>query len=338
MSEKRKVIVLCPVRNEEDNLRRLIPAWRLYADLIIVADQRSEDNTRKVLSQFDNVIVVDNADSEYSEGKRNSLLVNKAREITPEGIFLFLDADETLSANILNSLEWRKFQDQKPGTVGMFRWVDLWKGPFKYFYEATDKFAFIDDGRPFDSQQIIHGPRGSLKGRFTNEFFFKEVVNLHISSLNFEMLIRKNNWYKAWWMTIGAKKYQNTNCKHNWFYTVREKDLQFVPEEWLKGFIDKGIDVGVCPAPDLLWYDIEILRFFDKYGVGKFYLSDIWGEVDWEEKRRFAISRGIGGIPQTPIKKPNRAIVFYNGLSKYDYPCPRWIKKIIHALMSRILP
>ncbi len=115
MYDRRKVIVLCAVRNEEANLKRFVPTWQLFADYIIIADQHSEDKTREVLAKFNNIIVVDNEDTDLNEGHRNTPLVNKAREIASNGIFIYLDADETLSANILHSPEWQAFCHEEPG-------------------------------------------------------------------------------------------------------------------------------------------------------------------------------------------------------------------------------
>ena len=339
MDNKRKVMVLCPVRNEESNLKRFVPVWQLFADYIVIVDQCSEDNTRKVLSQFNNVIVVDNQDTDYHEGNRNVLLVNKAREITSNGIFVYLDADETLSANILHSPEWQMFCEEDPGTVGAFQWVTLWKTPFKYIDVGSYVFAFIDDGRRADVSQVIHGGvRGVGVGHFPKTFFFNEIVNLHFTFVNYENCVRKNNWYKARYIVKGAKKYYYTNRNHNWFYYVKEKELRPTPREWLDGYINKGIDVTSTVTPDLLWYDIEILRWFNKYGVKKFYLLDIWRGIDWEEKRKIALARVIQGIPSIPIKKPNRLILFYNGLGTYNFSLFDLLRKIKRVLLRIFLP
>ena len=108
---QREVIVLCPVRNEEHNLRRMLPTWELFADHIVVADQKSDDATRDVLAASKKVTVVDN-DAEYDEAVRARLLLEAARNITQHGIFVYMDADETLSANVLDSPEWTAFLRQ----------------------------------------------------------------------------------------------------------------------------------------------------------------------------------------------------------------------------------
>jgi len=338
MNDKRKVIVLCPARNEEFNLRRLVPSWQLFADHIIIVDQHSEDKTREVLAKFKNIIVVNNEDIDLNEGYRNTLLVNKAREITSHGIFLYLDADETLSANILHSPEWQTFCEEEPGTVGIFQWVNLWKTPFKYFSMGSYNFAFIDDGREVDTGNVIHGPRGAGGRYFPKEFFFNEIVNLHTRFINYEICKRKNNWYKVWYIVRGTKSYYHVNLNHNWFYSVKERDLCSTPKEWLGGYANKGIDITSTVTADLLWYDIEILRWFNKYGVKKFYLLDIWRDIDWEEKRKIALARGIQGIPLLPIKKPNRLILFYNGLGTYNFSWSDWMRKIKNRLLRILLP
>lgn len=339
MSEKRKVVLICAVRNEEQYLKRHLPAWQLFADHVIIADQHSEDNTCQVIKGFDNVTILDNADEDYHEGNRNKLLIETARSIAPGGVFVHLDADEILSATILSSPEWRTFCEEEPGTEGEFSWVMLWRSPFQYLRSERQAFAYIDDGRVLPAGSYIHTKRGSGQQRYPKRFLFHEIVTLHYSFANFAIAERKNNWYRAWFLVKrGASSYHYINRNYNWFYRIDESSVKPVLPEWLEGYRTRGIDVTSSVTKDLLWYDVEILRWFKQYGEKKFHLLDIWRGIDWEEKRCIALERGIEGIPTKPIQKPNKVILFYNELGTKKFSFKDCTNKVFRRIARSILP
>lgn len=338
MDTKRKIIVLCPVRNEEENLKRFIPAWQLFADYIVIADQHSDDNTRQVAEQFSNVFIVDNPEREYHEGRRNAILINKAREITQEGIFVYLDADETLSANILDSPEWRVFCKEPPGTAGKFNWIVFWDSTWEYFGEGPHVFSFIDDGREVNSSEEIHSERGLGQVSFSRNFYFNEVVNLHFACVPKEAGLRKNNWYKVYYIVKGKNSYYRVNYSHKAYFSSGIKKLRPSKPHWLQGFTTRGIDVTSRVIDDLYWFEIDILRWFKLFGEKKFFFLDIWIYVDWEKKRKLALLKGIEGISEKPIKRPNRLIYFYHFLCSYDFSLREWVNKIKHLFLRGILP
>ena len=187
---ERSVILCCPIRNELHNLTRLLPAWQLYCDHVVIADQRSTDGSSEFLARATNITTVINDDLEFNENNRIKLMLAEARAISRSPILLFLDADETLSANILLSLEWKSFVRSEPGTAGYFLWVQLYGSAKRYIaYGKTGvpvhmPFAFVDDGRDFEDGTVMHGPRGPGLGSPTRMFFFNDVVNLHFFLTN----------------------------------------------------------------------------------------------------------------------------------------------------------
>ena len=66
---------------------------------------------------------------------------------------------------------------------------------------------------------------------------------------------------------------------------------------------------------DLLWYDVEILRWCECHGERRFRLLDIWQDVDWEALRLKAVARGIEGVPHRPVRIPPRWLIRFNSLS-----------------------
>ena len=53
----------------------------------------------------------------FDEGHRQLLLLERSRRINGRRILIGLDADEALSANCLESEEWERMAEAKPGTV-----------------------------------------------------------------------------------------------------------------------------------------------------------------------------------------------------------------------------
>ena len=73
------LVVLTPVKNEGWILDRFLAITTRLADHVIVADQRSTDDSRAIAARYPNVTVVDNADPGFSEAARQSLLAQPSR-------------------------------------------------------------------------------------------------------------------------------------------------------------------------------------------------------------------------------------------------------------------
>ena len=139
--DRPQIIVLTPVRNEAWILRRFLKCTSLWADQIIIADQMSEDDPRAIAQAFPKVTVVENPHREYSEVARQRLLIEAARRIPGPRVLMALDADEIMSANILDSEEWRTALRAPPGTVLCFAKVDLFNSPAHYFLHSAEDGA-----------------------------------------------------------------------------------------------------------------------------------------------------------------------------------------------------
>jgi hypothetical protein len=257
MTADRPVLLLCPVRNAIHDLRRSLPTWSLIADKIIIADQGSTDGSREFLRSHEKVVLVDNPDGTYNEPKRNALLVEAARQISHNAIHLMLDADEILSSSVLTSPEWKHFCGMQPGTVGVFTWTQLWKTAEHYIARGVgapgpNHLAFIDDGRPVEGKKIMHEQRGVGVQNPEHKFVFNDVVCLHYAWMSFQAAVRRNNYYKVFWVMQGAKSYHVNNRNHGWYRSVREDNLANSPARWLEGYTNCGLDV--TPTGEPLFY------------------------------------------------------------------------------------
>ena len=151
-----QIIVLTPVRNEAWILDRFIKCTSLWADHIIIADQSSDDGSADLARKYPKVTVVENDNPEYDEADRQKLLLRTARLIPGPRVLIALDADEIMSANILDSAEWQTALQMPPGTVLEFAKVDLYNSPAEYFLHSGEDrnawlpFGYVDDNAVHD--------------------------------------------------------------------------------------------------------------------------------------------------------------------------------------------
>lgn len=311
------VIVLCPARNEGENLRALLPTWLTFADHVIIADQSDDDQVIRAAEPYPNVLVVPNPDSDFHEGSRILLLSQTARERFGEGIFLSLDADETLSANVLDSKEWRAFRASPPGTTGSFPWVTLWRSSERYVTgdgiggPYPNRLAFVDDGRTDFPTTVMHGARGIGLDDTSKEFIFEDVVILHYLALDFDRLNQKQNWYKCWWLNKNPK-YYHVNRNHAWPHLISDADTAPTPDEWFSGYEDLGLTVRtIAREPGPSWYQVDVLRWMAERSPEFYHGVDMWEGEDWEAVRQDAVARGVEGVPASPIVPASSARVAY---------------------------
>jgi glycosyltransferase involved in cell wall biosynthesis len=104
--ERPTVICLTPVKNEAWVLERFLRCASVWADYIIIADQKSTDGSQEIARQFKKVILIENPSPTYNEFAREELLIEAARNISGPRLLVALDADEALTANFMNSVEW----------------------------------------------------------------------------------------------------------------------------------------------------------------------------------------------------------------------------------------
>jgi len=106
-------------------LEKFLSCASLWADHIIIADQRSDDGSREIAGKFSKVILIDNESPDYDEPERQKLLLQEGRKLEGPKVFFTLDADEFLTADYAESPEWEQLCSAPPGTVFRFNWVNV---------------------------------------------------------------------------------------------------------------------------------------------------------------------------------------------------------------------
>ena len=320
-----------PVKNEvwiiDKNIRTLLN----FCDVIIIADQKSSDGTRDILEKYyPKVSVIDNLDEGHSTRVRARLL-ETARQYDGENFIILPDADEIFTSNILNKDIFDKFISQKTGVVIQVPFYNLWRSTRKFrndnsvWSTYTCKIGFKDD-RSANYDSIINpNDHNSRVPNLTKSIFFHDIAMIHFQFVFFNRMLSKQCWYRMREVIeTGLKSIRRINQYYVCTKDERNIRLSDTKTEWLDGWEKKGIDIHDLKEADIYWYDIECLGYFNKYGIKRFASLDIW-DVDWEEKRKIAIEKGIKDIPNYPIRDPrNTEQRLYHFYLNWFYRVPFW--------------
>jgi hypothetical protein len=309
------VIALTPVRDEAWALPRFLASTALWADHIVIADQRSDDDSRAIAARHPKVTLVDNPGERYSEVERQRVLIDAARRFPAPRLLVALDADEILSANVLTSREWQAALLAPPGTAIELAKVELFGSVDHYIIQSAEHlgmtfpFAYVDDGRPHESS-VLHACRVPQPRGERSRLRVKDVVVLHYQLLNTARQASKDRWYRCFERVhTPAKRVVEIERLYNWLARL-DPARQLSPSrpEWTAAYRRAGIDVaGIDDPRAVFWWDWDILRLFARHGVAPFRHLDIW-DFDWEALRRDGIARGLPDLPAQPIRAPRGAV------------------------------
>jgi len=310
--ERRKIVFVTPVRNEEWILHRFLKVSSELADRIIVAYQESQDNTLQILESYPKVEIVENPQSNYDEISRVKLLIDSARRLVPEEKVIFApDADEIFSADTPDSDEWKSIHSLPLGTVIYMDNPDLVEGTRRCVRGYIKPFGFVDDGAEVQTR-LVHSLRVPTPNG-ANKVYWKEATLLHYNSLRKNACRAKRRMYCV---------IENTNRTMSLLRRLRVYgNLPDTPipqavkthDKWFKGWEQKGVEMHKFEDPEFGWWDFEVLRHFATYGERRFWLDDIW-DLNWERARQWALNEGYGGIPSQPISVAPRSATLLRGL------------------------
>ena len=308
--DKPKIIVMVPVRNEAWSLRRFLQCTLLWADHVIVADQGSTDGTVQIARSFPQVTVVANQLPDYSEVERQRLLIQAARQIPGPRLLMALDADEILSANVLDSLEWQTALTMPPGTQIELAKIQLAESPDRYFLHSSHDqghfmpFGYVDDGAPHEGT-VLHTCRVPDRPR-SHRLRLNEVVLLHYSLCNGPRNASKDRWYRCFErLTFPHKTLVQITRLYDWYERLKPRwSYRTSPPEWFANYRSRGLDLTSIEIESTFWWDWDILRMFKQHGLKPFQCLDIW-DYDWESLRQEGLARGLADLPDFPIAAPD---------------------------------
>ena len=288
-----KKIVVMPVKNEAWVLEKTLTALSVWADTIIIADQRSTDGSTEIYKKFPKVKVVNNSANYHSSNVRK-LLLKEARKLPGLNSIFSIDADEIPTAQILNSDFWQKVQSLPPGSAIELQWVQLWRSPVKFrndksmWSNSWKAFGFVDDRiMQYDTLNVVNDhtsrvPVASLK----NSVRFEQPKILHYQFTNWPRMLSKQCYYRIMEFLKSDKSFfQTMKINLKYLPTRDEKDIKLadLPEQWVRPYRALGIDLQTMKQENLSWYDSEVISLITRNGAASFKWLDIWN-VDWEHK------------------------------------------------------
>lgn len=277
---KAQVICLTPVKNEAWILDRFLQCASLWADHIIIADQCSEDGSREIAHKYPKVRLVDNRSVGYDEGERQRLIFEEARRIPGKRIMLAIDADEAVTANWMESAEWKMLQSLKEGTVIYFPWVNLLPDFHSCWIPYNVPMGFVDDNLSSYSAGQFHVPRLPIPDR-APKHIMNEVKVLHYQYSDWNRMKSKQRGYQCYERVDNPSK--RPIAIYRQFHhmdAIPAEQIHPVETQWLAGYEHLGIDMKQV-LPELCYrWDKEIVDMLLQYGTGMFRKIDIW-DVDW---------------------------------------------------------
>jgi hypothetical protein len=290
--ETPKIICLTPVRNEAWVLRTFLAATSLWADVILVANHQSEDDSRAIAASFPKVRIIEDPSREFNEAERRSMLVAAAREIPGPRILVALDADEFLSSEFFEELpQWRR-EGLPPDTVMGFPRLNLLPGLREAVREPAPVWAlYADAGAPFDARPI-HGPRIPLPDERLPRRVAPRTVMLHFADINPARNQSKMRWYQCFERLRYPRKRASAIFR---LYHGRNREMETIAREpaqdaWFRAYAEHGVDLrAVTTGAGPWWWDRKVLEWFNEYGEERFAKLDIW-DVDWNA---IAQSQGV---------------------------------------------
>ena len=294
-------IVLTPVRNEAWVLRAFLEATSLWADYIIIADQMSTDGSREIAKEYPKVILIDNNRKEMHMAATRRLLFEEAKKIEGEKLLFALDADEFLSGDFVNTADWGKILKSKPDDSFCWRWMNLKRNDvtkystFQHYYWSVHESETLWDGTFPDN--FIHEWRlpWPPNADDSHTFLLDGFCSIHLARVNQLRQKNKERFYQV--STIGQNSKTSMVSLYRQYHSEEELEYFDVPEDAYCFYEKNGLEIWkyIDLNDEGAYYTKEILGYFQKDGIKKYALLDIWDE-DWMKRN------GLND-PRTRIQK-----------------------------------
>ena len=292
------IIVLTPVRNEAWVLRAFLEATSLWADYIIIADQMSTDGSREIAKEYSKVILIDNDRKEMHQAATRRLLFEAARKIKGEKLLFTLDADEFLSGDFVHTADWKKIMESKPDDSFCWRWMNLKRNDitkystFQHYYWAVHESEDLWQGDFPDN--FIHEWRlpWSPKADADHKFLLNDFCSIHLARVNQYRQRNKERFYQV--STVGRNPKESRISLYRLYHEEEELEYLDVPQDAYSYYEKHGLDLWkyVDMNDEGEYYTSEILGCFQRDGMKKYALLDIWDQ-DWMKRNGLKDPRNV---------------------------------------------
>ena len=252
----KQIVVLTPMRDEGWCAEAFFSTCSLWADHILVSDQSETKVVASLAEKYPKVEIFRNATRNYNELENRNNLLREGRARFGESVFISLDADERLTANILDPEIQFKIRTLPGGTALSIPFANL--TPEQTFWEvALDPIGFSDDGRVAKVSDSIHFPRTCISE-------FDQSVDLGLKILHLQYLDQKRfkskvDWYKLLEVTnLGARCPVATYRRYSHFQAIRSSDLKPLRPEMVEGYLKEGVDPLLIRREADYWWESDV--------------------------------------------------------------------------------
>lgn len=293
----KKTLLICmtPIKNEAWVLHAFLKATSLWADYIIIADQQSTDESREIALSYPKVILIDNNNPDFNEGDRQSMLINKAREIEGDKILFGLDADEIFAANYIQTKDWQRILTSKPGDVFWFKWAEICSDRHNYWESATTYYPWVfhDDGVEPHGNYVrnMHSMRIPYPIDEKQMYYINDFRVLHLAYLNTARVDAKRRFYKFVDWELNKRSIISLSRS---YAQIKKDPVKILTDEMLYNIPKDGFDLYESVDLDSykFWFDDYVINRFERYSSKLIGQIDIW-EKDFIENYQVRDPRTI---------------------------------------------
>lgn len=273
-----KIIALVPVKNESWALPSYLSSVSKIADHIIALDDSSTDSSRDILQAAGATVVKYDATGEklVNMGKRRQRLLELGRDA--EGThFIWLDADETFSANFAEKAK-EIISKLQPGEKLTMRWIHAWKNCENYLTDPRSPFGyiwkdFIVCDTPSYSFEAKFLSEARTPGPITNPIRLSEEqgVVIHWQFARFEATQYKQALYRCTELLEGTRSVRRINHMYGITLPNDTYTKAAIPKPWMAEIDSPDTNnTGIDP------YLAQIKYLFDTHGITYFEGLQIW--------------------------------------------------------------
>jgi glycosyltransferase involved in cell wall biosynthesis len=256
---KRKIVVICPVKDESWILEKFLTAASLFADHIVVLDHNSSDNSKEIASKFAKVELIDYPGSGFDENSRRRILLERARSFGQGNLIFALDADEFFSPEFLSSEIQKVLHSAPEGTRFRVPLANLRPGLKDFWVEKMDPVGLVDDGSTFDHGKEIHFPR-LPSGKQANVVELPNVFLMHLQYVDWNRMLSKRRWYMAWEnINYPTKHPLRIIRRYSHMDVIHPSQTSQMPVSWVTDYLNYGLDLReLAKSPNSYRWDAVV--------------------------------------------------------------------------------
>lgn len=273
-----KIIALLPVKNEAWVLPSYLSSVSKIADEIIALDDSSTDSSVEILKTAGATVLHYDSTGEkvVNMGRRRQQLLELGRQAGGTH-FIWLDADETFSANFI-PLARELVTSLIPGQKIAMRWVHAWKNTADYLTDTQSPFGYI-----WKDFIVCDNPEYEFEEKFLSEARTpgpsdmvlklpeEQGTVIHWQFSRWEVTQLKQALYRCTELIEGSRSARRIN--HTYSVTLPGVELSTLPlpKNWVEKIIApviRTVDKGV--------YLTQIKNIFAQSGIEFFEPLDIW--------------------------------------------------------------